>query len=71
MSEKARKQSIIEMRKIRKEILVEKATEYFYTVDMVNGTVNVPPFIQAQRFVEWLDSNNRIGCYGNLKRVGE
>lgn len=71
MSEKARKNSIVEMRKIKKEMLVEKATEYFYTVDMTKHIVNIPPFIQAQRFVEWLDNNGRIDCYGNLKKVGE
>ena len=56
------------MREIKKDMLVEKATAYFYTIDMAHQRINIPAFIQAKKFVEWLDKNGRIDRYGNLKK---
>ena len=62
---KSRRESIMSFREAKKEILIDKWEDYFSTINMINQNVNLPPRMQAENYIEWLDKNGRIDKYGN------
>lgn len=66
MSRKARQQSIIQMRAIRKADMVERLAQYFTDLDVNSKIVNLSPVTLALQLVEEAEKQGRIDKYGNL-----
>lgn len=54
-----------EVRRINKQKLIDKMTEYYYIVDC--NKVAIFPLNKAIDIVEQWDRNGRLDTYGNLK----